>query len=293
LFRFSAKTVQNKVRQFADIRNSAGGNTPSLRDGYQVDLNPPFRLNPPFSSIGLAFIVFACNMSEPWDAEASPALFGALVKIPGERAPATDVGLIKRGVGSKIEDLESEFSMLLEMHDRNADENERLRTALEEIAEDRDIEAKNNDLLISLILRLRQPPTPRYEDDYYVFRLQNLNESITSWITAAFKTKEFEQPMSATEEEQLIHLLRKNLPEHIVWLEAIRQRSGITYTALHSKPHSRIALARHLVALSIWRNIFHPLCFGLSGDLKHGVKTVMNSVYTEGTPPPGSFRLIE
>lgn len=231
-------------------------------------------------------------MSEPQDGKVSPALFGALVKIPHAGAPATNGGLIKRGVGSKIEDLESEFSMILEMHDRNANENEELRTALEEIAEERDIEAKNNDLLISLILRLRQPPTPRYEDDYYVFRLQNLNESITSWITAAFKAKEFEQPMSATEEEQLTHLLRKNLPEHIVWLEAIRQRSAITYSALHSKPHSRIALARHLVALSIWRNIFHPLCFGLSGDLKHGMKTVMNSVYTEGNSAP-HFKLIE
>ena len=181
-----------------------------------------------------------------------------------------------------ITELESHLSFLQEKESTYEAEKGRRMKEFEEIVEDRDREARDNEVLRSLVANLKRPLAPRYDDVYYIYRMQRLNESIKSWTNSAFKAREFEQPMSATEEDQLIHLLRKNLPEHIVWLEAVRQRSGIRYISIHAKPRARIALARHLVALSIWKNIFHPACFGISGELKKGIKTVMESVYAEG-----------
>ena len=189
-------------------------------------------------------------------------------------------------IHSTIAELESHLCFLQEKESTYEAEKGRRMKEFEDIVEERDREARNNDVLRSLVANLKRPLAPRFDDVYYIYRMQRLNESIKSWTNAAFKAREFEQPMSATEEDQLTHLLRKNLPEHIVWLEAVRQRSGIRYVSIHAKPRARIALARHLVALTIWKNIFRPACFGLSGELKKGIKTVMESVYTEGIASP-------
>lgn len=205
----------------------------------------------------------------------------ALALIPHPKEVYTPVEIDQ--LHSRIAELESQLSVLQENQYEQEVEASRASMAFEEMALERDQQARDNDVLRSLIVALRQPQAPCFEDGYYIYRMQRLNESMKSWVVSAFKAKEFEQPMSETEEEQLVHLLRTNLPEHIVWLEAIRQRSGITYTAIHTKPLARIALARHLVSLSIWKNIFRPLCFGISGELKDGMKAIMNSIYTEGT----------
>jgi len=194
-------------------------------------------------------------------------------------------------IHSTIAELESQLCVLQEKEGAYEAEKGRRMKEFEEIIEERDREARDKEVLLSLVANLKQPLAPYFDDGYYIYRMQRLNDRIKSWTASAFKAREFEQPMSPTEEDQLVHLLRKNLPEHIVWLEAVRQRSGITYVSIQAKPHARIAQARHLVALTIWKNIFRPVCFGISGELKKGIKTVMESVYTEGiTFPINLFR---
>jgi hypothetical protein len=215
-------------------------------------------------------------------ADMSGSTSAAVISVSNEDLPTGDVQ-------SRIADLEIQLEALREKEEKNMAENGRLIMEMEELVKERERQAKDNNILRSLVVNLRQPLAPRFEDEYYIYRMQRLNESVKSWVVLAFKEKEVEQPMSETEEEQLIHLLRTNLPEHIVWLEAVRQRSGLTYASIHAKPQARIALARHLIALSIWKNIFRPLCFGISGDLKDGIRTVMDSVYAEGTISPQSL----
>ena len=139
---------------------------------------------------------------------------------------------------------------------------------------------KDNNMLRSRIVEMSTAHGPVHEDGYYIQRLQQLNETMKSWVATAFKSKQIERDLSDKDELQLSMTL--NASHHGRSLLSMIRQARCSLTEIYLRPRIRMAFVRNLISMYMWEQIFRPFCFGLSAQERRILNNVMWSVCAKG-----------
>jgi hypothetical protein len=176
--------------------------------------------------------------------------------------------------------LERENQILRERLNKADKKNKQLLEALEKEVEKRIEVMKDNAMLRSQIVNMQSPRNPTYDDGYYVQNLQQLNESMKSWVAAAFKSKEVEYEFSKQDELKIVELLdRRPFGKSLLMMI---QHSQSSIRKIYYSPRIRMAFVRSLISLFMWEYIFVPFCFGMPREMRRATRNIMESVCRRG-----------
>ena len=139
---------------------------------------------------------------------------------------------------------------------------------------------KDNNLLRSRIVQMSTAHGPVHEDAYYIQRLEQLNETMKSWVAAIFKSKQIEQNLSDKDELQLCTTL--NVSHHGRSLLSMMQQARCSVTEIYLRPRIRMVFVRNLISMLLCDHVFRPFCFGLSAQERRILNNVMWSVCAKG-----------
>lgn len=144
------------------------------------------------------------------------------------------------------------------------------------------LEVENDNIsLRSYITSMRAPQEQLRDDAYYTDKLQGLNRMIQSWIAGIF----ISNCRSLTPEagRRLLEII-SGLDPYGRATESIlsdENKYDDVWT-LHQDPTKRVALARHIIALFLWRYIFGPLAFGLKKEDSLRMRDIEKKIISNG-----------
>lgn len=189
----------------------------------------------------------------------------------------------------KIAQLENYISQLRERHARelgelraqvvqNQQEKQECAAKLIEVCKERDRFAKDNVTLRERNLAMRSPHGQYPDDENYIQRIKNLNESMKIWVKNAFKSNE-PPKLSDEEDEEILRVLSK---EETLESILIMPFSKDSLRSIYSNSPYRIMLVRHLISLYVWKYIFLSFCFGFHSTTDRLMIDVFKSILTKG-----------
>jgi hypothetical protein len=168
-----------------------------------------------------------------------------------------------------------------EMHKRvvqNEREKEEYAAKLIEVCKERDQIAEDNVTLRAINIAMRSPHGHYPDDENYIQRFKNLNESMKIWVKNSFKSNQHPQ-LSDAEDANIVQVL-SNHKEFEPLLSMLSSKDSLR--PIYSNSACRIILVRHLIALHLCQHIFRPFCFGLDGNSNRLMNNIFQSILTKG-----------
>ena len=147
-----------------------------------------------------------------------------------------------------------------------------------DVCEQRDQIAKDNVTLRACNVAMRSPHGQYPDDENYIQRIKNLNESMKIWVKNAFKSTEHPQ-LSDAEDAKIVQFLHKQRElESLLSMLPLKD----SLRPIYSNSACRIILVRHLISMCLCRYIFRPFCFGLDSSLDRWMNDVFQSILIKG-----------
>jgi hypothetical protein len=190
---------------------------------------------------------------------------------------------------ARIAQLENHISQLNQTHatelaelharaEQSEREKEEYAGKLIDVCEQRDQIAKDNIALRACNVAMRSPHGQYPDDENYIQRIKNLNESMKIWVKNAFKSTEHPH-LSDAEDAKIAQVLHKQ--RELESLLSMFPSKG-SLRPIYSNSACRIILVRHLISICLYRYIFHPFCFGLDSTLDRWMNDIFQSILTKG-----------
>lgn len=160
------------------------------------------------------------------------------------------------------------------------EECERTAAAKKQLEERCGLLEKDNDLLRGQITNMSSAQEPIHEEEWFILQFSQIGRDIEWWAAKETRVKPSE-PLSAADQQGLLDSLNS-------W-GAVGKRTvemlGSELADMYQDRRKKITLIRHIVAILLCEDVFHPFSFGLGPEKSEYLKQIEIDVCLHGSNP--------